>query len=329
MKNYILLFFAVIGSSLLLFSCNVDSVDNVTPIQSSDGNIINVTGVYRHKDDNPATPIVNPLNSGNPVTQLDLRQNGNNLEAIDNNNKIFRGTIGSVSGGNTASFNMQGQTTAGRNVSISGNIKVSGDEGEMNGTWIEPDYYATISASAIGPSTFSNVTTLSISPGSDGQLKTGESKTLTANVKNSTGGTITWTSDPSGLINPGSGTGSKFEFTASSATGSVKITASLGTVSDFVTYSINPGGSGGSTDIADVDISFSGNLTMTNNETKVFTATGGNGTSYNWKLSKPEIGQPDNQTGKTLQYKATAAGTQTITVVSGGKSDDVIVTQNN
>ena len=143
------LLLAPILATLLTTSCEVDSASDVAPVPSSDGTSVNVSGVYRNEG---STPIVSPTNSGKAVTQLDLRQNGSNLEAIDNNNKIFRGTIGSVTGGNRASFNMTGQTTAGRDVTISGSIVVAGDTGKMSATWIEPDFYATISAEAIGPS---------------------------------------------------------------------------------------------------------------------------------------------------------------------------------
>lgn len=141
--------------ALLAVSCETDSVDNVTRTVGVD-----VSGVYRGTD---TAPLVKN-NSGSPITQLDLRQNGDQLQAIDNNGIVFNGTIGFVSsttsssGGtngsqtvNTtygdATFNLEGRTTTGSRGVISGTITPSK---VMRGTWIEDGFYSTVYGTAVG-----------------------------------------------------------------------------------------------------------------------------------------------------------------------------------
>jgi hypothetical protein len=217
MKKLILLFSIPAIAALLAASCTTDGIDTASPVVSSDGNIINVAGVYRNEE---SSPIVSPTNSGLPVIQIDLRQNGSSLEGIDNNGKIFRGTLGRASEGNKASFNMTGQTTAGKEVTISGTIRVESGIGKMNGTWIEPDFYATIAAIAIGPSSFTNqppsLLTITSSSGSFTINTNGGKLTLTVS-----GGTgpYTWRrSEPSrGDLNTTTGSTVEYTRTTSSA----------------------------------------------------------------------------------------------------------------
>lgn len=138
--------------SLLVYSgCSVDSANSVIRSVS-----INVGGVYRY---NAAVCGSNgrfvTANSGSPVISFDLRQAGDTLEAIDNNGLIYRGTIGNVQEA-SASFNLEGTTTAGNRALVSGNITVSGNQGTMQATWIEDSFFATLCGSSTGQSVTTN-----------------------------------------------------------------------------------------------------------------------------------------------------------------------------
>ena len=126
------------GASAALFtSCEVDSASGTErQVQGS------VAGLYRGTD---GGAIVSG-NSGSPIRTLDLRQAGDQLEAIDNNGLVFRGTL---SGESTPfPFTMEGQTTAGKTGYMSGNISIDGSSSSMRGPWIEDDRYGTVSGEA-------------------------------------------------------------------------------------------------------------------------------------------------------------------------------------
>jgi len=134
--------------------CSVDSADSVVRSVNA-----NVAGVYTYSDANcGAGGRFVTSNSGKPVTSLNLRQNGDQLEAIDNNGIIFRGTIGNDTE-SAASFNLQGATTAGGAVVISGSIAIGGGQGVMRATWIEDTLFSTLCGSANGPSVTTNTPT--------------------------------------------------------------------------------------------------------------------------------------------------------------------------
>ncbi|HMP89596.1 MAG TPA: hypothetical protein PJ991_05320 [Kiritimatiellia bacterium] len=143
--------YAAIMTSLLLSACKIDSANSV----SRTVNAI-VTGVYRNTDTNMNNGRLVSANTGNAVTSLDVRQAGDQLEAIDNNGIIFRGTIGNVSD-NAASFNLEGRTTAGNRALISGNIQIGGGQGVMRATWIEDTLYGTVFGVANGPTVVTNI----------------------------------------------------------------------------------------------------------------------------------------------------------------------------
>jgi hypothetical protein len=104
-----------------------------------------ISGIYRNRGDSNNGKLVSN-NTGSPVTQLNVRQTGDQLEAIDNNGLIFKGTIGNASD-TEGSFTLEGQTTAGQPATISGVIRKSSGsstEAEMRGTWIEPSLFGTV-----------------------------------------------------------------------------------------------------------------------------------------------------------------------------------------
>lgn len=148
---------APILATLLTTSCEVDSASDVAPVPSSDGQAINVNGVYRNSDATQNNGVfIDPANSGARITQLNIRQNGNNLEGVANGNQVFRGTIGAISG-SSASFNLSGSTSAGNSANISGTIEVQpGGKGVMRATWIEADRYCNLYGIADGPTINTN-----------------------------------------------------------------------------------------------------------------------------------------------------------------------------
>ena len=84
-------------------------------------------------------------NSGAPVSSLTLSQSGNQLQAVDNNGILFKGTLGDIlpssgsSSNASATFTLNGATTAGATVTINGKLNGSGATATMTGFWIEPD----------------------------------------------------------------------------------------------------------------------------------------------------------------------------------------------
>ena len=138
-------------SSFAFLGCEVGSSDSAVRNMS-----VNFSGLYDAKD--ATTPFVSPANSGAPVTSLNLRQNGDQLEAIDNNDIVFSGTLNDSSGDSgsaTAGFTLEGHTTAGNAVTVSGSLSGSGSSAEMRATWIEPDRYCNV----VGDATINTIQT--------------------------------------------------------------------------------------------------------------------------------------------------------------------------
>ncbi len=155
MKKILLFLLPALATTMVMTACEVGSADDVAPVMSSGDRVINVSGVYRNSDANQNNG--NLVDPDNGVTYLNLRQNGDQLEAIDNGRVVYRGSIGSVSEGN-ASFNVEGITGAGRTL-ISGNISVSGNQGVMRATLIEPNRTRNVYGIADGPTISTNTTT--------------------------------------------------------------------------------------------------------------------------------------------------------------------------
>lgn len=139
-------FISCLAAFTLLTACNLESANSVSRTVGAD-----VNGVYSYDSGECSNngKFVS-ANTGAPVTSFDLRQTGDNLEAIDNNGIIFRGTIGVVFD-DTASFTLEGNTTAGNSVTVSGTIEVGGGEGVMRATWIEDSLFGTVCGTANGP----------------------------------------------------------------------------------------------------------------------------------------------------------------------------------
>ncbi len=144
MRHIKSLSFALLLSGLIFgvsSGCRISSSDSVSRNVG-----INIAGVYRGANGNLVQS-----NTGAPIRELNVIQDGSRLQAIDNNGLMFRGNIGSVEGTGgerSASFTLEGLTSSGAEGIISGTIRVSGDTANMTGTWAEPSLFSTVSGRA-------------------------------------------------------------------------------------------------------------------------------------------------------------------------------------
>ncbi len=127
----------VLAGATLYMGCKIGSSDSVSRHVG-----INVAGLYSSNRGHIVS-----RNTGAAITQLNLIQDGDRLQAIDNNGMIFKGTIGNASI-DAASFTLKGLTTAGAEGIISGSITVSGEIANMGGTWAEPTLFGDVIATA-------------------------------------------------------------------------------------------------------------------------------------------------------------------------------------
>lgn len=180
MKNRCLaMFFGLLGiAALLVVGCELKSADSTIREVGVD-----FSGYY----DSTATnaDFVSPANSGGRVTSFNLRQTGDQLEAIDNHQYVFRGTIGeaqSDGGTATASFTLEGETTAGQSVTIAGTLAGQGGSATIKGTWIEPDRYCYLNGDAsINPIPTNTGSDVTISASTSTITSNNATATLTAN----------------------------------------------------------------------------------------------------------------------------------------------------
>ncbi|MCX7007789.1 MAG: hypothetical protein NTY53_11180 [Kiritimatiellaeota bacterium] len=121
----------------LLPGCEVGSPDTVEATANGD-----FSGRYA----NGSSPMVNN-NSGNAINTMALNQSGNQLQAVDNNGILFKGTIGDILN-SSASFTLNGVTTAGQTVAINGTLRAVGTTASLSGIWAEPGVYSSIYGTA-------------------------------------------------------------------------------------------------------------------------------------------------------------------------------------
>jgi hypothetical protein len=218
----------LVALSLAFIGCELDNADSVTRDVDAD-----FTGFYTGN----SGPLVSD-NSGAEVSSLNLRQTGDEIELIDNNGLVFRGTLGEVTtdgGTATASFQFTGQTTAGQDVTGSGTLVGQGTSGTMTGTWIEPSLYGTISGIAVinpvvtnspNPNPTQSVA-LAISPTSKTLSNNGDSQTFSATGGS---GTYSWSIanvNLGGINNP-TGPSTFYQRNANTGTNTIKVTDTLG-----------------------------------------------------------------------------------------------------
>jgi len=143
---------------------------------------------------------------------------------VDNNGGIWKGKITNNPDAENlaATFTLNGKTTANNEVTVSGQISkdaAASTDAQMSGTWIEPAFYAIVSAhgsvSVTSTNTGGNIT---ISPPS-ATVPVGGNASFTASGAS---GTITWSVSGGGAVNPVTGNSTTF---VRSTAGTVTLTA--------------------------------------------------------------------------------------------------------
>jgi len=122
--------------AFLLFQagCEIESGDETVRTVSLD-----IAGSYTNNSGIP------DRQSGNRITQLTLIQNGDQLTGVDNQGGRWTGTIGRA-GETQASITLDGMTSAGAQVVITGTVTVNGSDATLSGLWVEPGITANVSA---------------------------------------------------------------------------------------------------------------------------------------------------------------------------------------
>lgn len=200
----------------LLGACSVDSTTAV-PSDNS-GTIYNFSGLYTRTDSNGVQQVlVFPTNkqTGVDLTWMRVLQYGNVLEAYDNAGQNWSGSISGLQEA-TASFSLQGQTTAGQAVEITGTMDYQDQRSFMNAAWIEPSFAGSILAQATVSPAATNAPgggSVSISPGS-AVITVNGSRAFTASGGS---GTYTWTQSNSarGTLSSTTGTTITYEWKSS------------------------------------------------------------------------------------------------------------------
>ena len=175
----------------IFLGCEIDSAESVI----TDVDLI-VEGYYTNPDGGNLVQ----KNTGSAITSLNVLQDGSSLEAIDNNGLIFRGSIGQVTEGSTASFTLEGYTSTRAAATIVGNFSVSGDSSTMRGTWAEPTLYSTVYGTATVPTNAppetNVVTTVTIDPDGTITIATNETQSFVADGGD---GDYTWSQGNSSI----------------------------------------------------------------------------------------------------------------------------------
>lgn len=220
--------------ALAFAGCDIDSVDSTTAVPSDDsGTIYNFSGLYMSPENgtssNGVLPLVYPYEgsshpSGALITFLRLLQYGSVLEAYDSAGQTWSGAIAGLSG-STATFNLQGRTSAGQPVEISGTMVYAEQNSIMDATWIEPAYYGTLRAKASVPPSATNTPVsddLEINP--DGTITLSTNGASQAFSASGGSGSYTWLfSGSGGSLTTSSGSSTTF---TRSSTGSGVISVS-------------------------------------------------------------------------------------------------------
>ena len=215
-------------AALVLAGCDVGSTDSTTAVMAdNEGNIYNYSGLYMSITNasgstNGYGTLVFPAGrqSGTALIWLRLLQYGSALEAYDNAGLAWSGNV-SAQNGDTASFSLQGRTTAGNSVEIFGTLDYAAQLSTMDATWIEPGFAGSIFAQAtVSPvTTNSPVVTntptgdVTVSPTSANLTTNGAQQVFTASGGD---GSYEW-SYTSGNGSLSSTTGSSITFTRNSS----------------------------------------------------------------------------------------------------------------
>ena len=129
----------------LLAGCDVGSTSG-SPSDSA-GTIYNFSGLYMSTNQGGA--LVFPANrqTGTTLTWLRLIQYGSSLQGYDNASQAWTGKISGMQD-ETASFSLEGRTSAGAAVDIAGTMTYASQQSQMNAAWIEPSFAGSIFARA-------------------------------------------------------------------------------------------------------------------------------------------------------------------------------------
>ena len=224
---------AALAAAALSSGCDVDSTSGSTSGGSGESySIFNFSGLYMSISNGNA--LVFPANrqTGTQLTWLRLLHYGSVLEGYDNASQTWSGEITSVQE-TTASFSLQGRTSAGASVDIAGTLTYDETDtlGTMNAAWIEPSFSGSIFAEAtVAAATSStnspdptNGVSLSVSPTSATLSSTNKTMTFAATGGS---GTYTWTHNSDcGTFLPSTGSSTLYTW---SKTGNDTLTVTSG-----------------------------------------------------------------------------------------------------
>lgn len=214
-------------AALVLAGCDVDSTDSTTAVMSdNEGNIYNYSGLYMSITNTSGSTngygtLVFPAGrqSGTALIWMRLLQYGSALEAYDNAGLAWSGNV-SAQNGETASFSLQGRTTAGNSVEIFGTLDYAAQLSTMDATWIEPGFAGSIFAQATVSPVATNSPVVTNTPTGDVTVSP-TSATLTTNDATRTftasggDGSYTWSySGSGGSLASATGTTNTFTRTA-------------------------------------------------------------------------------------------------------------------
>ena len=143
---------SALAAAALSSGCDVDSTSGSTSSSSGD-QIFSFSGLYVSISNGNALVFPAHRQTGTTLTWLRLLQYGSSLQGYDNASQSWSGEISSVQE-TTASFSLQGRTSAGAPVDISGTLTYDDQTSTMNAAWIEPSFSGSIFAQAtVAPAT--------------------------------------------------------------------------------------------------------------------------------------------------------------------------------
>ena len=222
-----------LAAALCLAACEIDSSNTSSIAADSSGTVYDFTGLYAPTDNAEYLVYPSSKQSGQKLMWMRITQDGTALQAFDNAGSHWSGAIDSISSA-TARFTLNGSTTAGAAVTISGLMSYADNASTISASWLEnggasANFFA--HATVASPST--NVSGIVVSP-SSATLAMGGSKTFSASGGS---GSYSWSSSSS-CVTLSSTSGSSVTATWSS-TGSATLTVTSGEKSASASITCN------------------------------------------------------------------------------------------
>lgn len=191
---------------------------------------VDYSGYYTGQNTDSAIP---SKQTGALISNFNLIQTGDTLQAIDNNGEIWKGEISNTPDANnlTATFTMKGKTSTGAKITMVGILTktdAKDQEATMSGTWIEPTFYATFKALGTVSATATNGSsggTLVITPAHPTGIAAGG--TVQFSVSGNGSATVNWTA-VNGTLTTSTGTSTTFTLGSSGTQASVTASDSAG-----------------------------------------------------------------------------------------------------